>query len=192
MKVKFANKVFEVLYTIETAGLTMYAVEDEPNHIDWFTNVDVVDDEKERFENEIEIPYGAKDSELQEATYYIPKGFHAEIDDDKVVIKKGENPTAWSEEDENIKEWIMSDINKLLALNRKSFVIADKEIIWIKSLKGRVGCEANCTATKWWSVEDMSKIQRICKYLDDAKKYYADITEVRECIDWLKSIHLEA
>jgi len=47
-----------------------------------------------------EIPLGAKDSELQEATYFIPKGFHAEIDDDKVVIKKGEKPTAWSEEDE--------------------------------------------------------------------------------------------
>lgn len=42
---------------------------------------------------------------------------------------------AWSEEDENIKEWIMSDINKLHALNRKSFVIADKEITWLKSLK---------------------------------------------------------
>lgn len=46
MKVKFANKVFEVLYTMEAAGLTMYAVEDEPNHIDWLTNVEVVDAEK--------------------------------------------------------------------------------------------------------------------------------------------------
>lgn len=47
-----------------------------------------------------EIPFGAKDSELQEVTYFIPKVFHAEIDDDKVVIKKGEKPTTWSEEDE--------------------------------------------------------------------------------------------
>ena len=39
-----------------------------------------------------------------------------------------------------------------------------------------------------WSVEDMSKVQRICKYLDEAKKYYADITEVRDCMIWLKSI----
>lgn len=39
---------------------------------------------------DIDIPFGANDSELQEVTYYIPKGFHAEIDDDKVVIKKGE------------------------------------------------------------------------------------------------------
>ena len=41
---------------------------------------------------------------------------------------------------------------------------------------------------KPWSEEDMSKVQRICEYLDEAKKYYADITEVRDCIDWLKHI----
>lgn len=39
-----------------------------------------------------------------------------------------------------------------------------------------------------WSEEDMFKVQRICKYLNEAKKYYADITEIRDCIDWLKSI----
>lgn len=118
-------------------------------------------EELKKIEDEIEIPFGAKDSELIEESYYIPKGFHAEIDEDKVVIKKGEKPTAWSEEDENIKEWIMSDINKLLALNRKSFVIADKEITWLKSLKGRVGCEVNCTTTKKWSEEDIATISRV-------------------------------
>ncbi len=55
-----------------------------------------------KIDNEIEIPFGAYDSELQDATYYIPKGFHAEIDDDKVVIKKGEKPAEWSEEDEKM------------------------------------------------------------------------------------------
>ena len=38
----------------------------------------------------IEIPFGASDSELQEVDYYIPKGFHAEVKDDRVVIKKVE------------------------------------------------------------------------------------------------------
>ena len=42
--------------------------------------------------------------------------------------------------------------------------------------------------SKEWSGEDSSKEQRICKYLNEAKKYYADITEVRECMDWLKSL----
>lgn len=39
-----------------------------------------------------------------------------------------------------------------------------------------------------WSAEDTFMVQRICKYLDAAKKYYVDSSEVRECIDWLKSI----
>lgn len=39
-----------------------------------------------------------------------------------------------------------------------------------------------------WSEEDIFKVQRICMYLEEAKKYYADITEVRECIDYIKSL----
>ena len=38
-----------------------------------------------------------------------------------------------------------------------------------------------------WSEEDTFKVQRICKYLNEAK-YYTDITEVRDCIEWLKSL----
>jgi hypothetical protein len=147
--------------------------------------------ELKKIDNETEITIdakiGAKDSELQEDTYYIPKGFHAEIDGDKVVIKKGEKPI-WSEMDEEILQWVVSDVKRLENDCKKANAISDKELTWLKSLKGRVGCEANCTTTKEWSVEDMSKIQRICKYLDEAKKYYADITEVRECMDWLKSL----
>lgn len=82
---------------------------------------------------DFEIPFGAKDSELIEESYYIPKGFHAEIIKDRVTIKKGEQKPAWS-------------------------------------------------------AEDTFKVQIICKYLCEAKKYYADITEVRDCIEWLKSL----
>ena len=49
---------------------------------------------------DFEIPFAAKDSELHEVTYYIPEGFHAEIEGDEVVIKKGEQKPAWSEEHE--------------------------------------------------------------------------------------------
>lgn len=38
----------------------------------------------------VDFDLNAKDSDLQEETYFIPKGFHAEIIGDKVVIKKGE------------------------------------------------------------------------------------------------------
>ena len=41
----------------------------------------------------IELPFGAKDSELQEVTYYIPEGFHAEIDGDKITVKRNRDVT---------------------------------------------------------------------------------------------------
>lgn len=95
--------------------------------------------ELKKTENEIEIPFGAKDSELQEATYYyyIPKGFHAEIDNDKVVIKKGEKPAEWSEDDalrleevicmiEANGRWVRSDDALKLVLD------------WLKSIRPRI------------------------------------------------------
>jgi hypothetical protein len=112
-------------------------------------------------------------------------------DTDKKELKKikmqelvEQNPV-WSEEDEGILDEIIDFLeNGTVKLQHDLSLYAS----WLKSLKGRVGCEVNCTTTKEWSVEDMSKIQKICKYLDEAKKYYADITEVRECTDWLKSL----
>lgn len=114
---------------------------------------------------ETEIPFGAKDSELQETIYYIPKGFHAEIDDDKVVIKKGkQKPTdndmkealrteyekgradaiaefrkEWSEEDESILQGIWDEIlaNKHDA-KEYEWKTYDKFLDWLKSLKDRV------------------------------------------------------
>ena len=43
---------------------------------------------------DVEIPFGAKDSELEEVSYNILDGYHAEIEDNKVVIKKGEQKPA--------------------------------------------------------------------------------------------------
>ena len=98
--------------------------------------------------NEIEIPFSAKDSELQEATYYIPKGFHAEIDRDKVVIKKDEILDKWSKDDERICQCLIRDQEKALddVRNDKyghSEIISDlkemyrNRIDWLKSLKNK-------------------------------------------------------
>lgn len=99
--------------------------------------------ELKEIENEIEIPFGAKDSELQEATYFIPQGFHAEIDDDKVVIKKGEKPTAWSEEDNMMIEETLYFLREYQHSNRckdengmQNSVTCEK---WLKSLKQIIG-----------------------------------------------------
>lgn len=90
-----------------------------------------------------EIPFGAKDSELQEATYFIPKGFHAEIDDDKVVIKKDEKPTAWTEEDNMMIEETLYFLREYHHSNRcKNEGDMQKSVTcreWLKSLKQRIG-----------------------------------------------------
>lgn len=95
-----------------------------------------VDDVEQKIDNKIEIPFGAKDSELQEETYFIPKGFHAEIDDDKVVIKKGEKPAAWSKKDEKMFEYALNMIEWYSGKNEdKSRYVSD----WLKSIKQRIG-----------------------------------------------------
>ena len=95
----------------------------------------------------------------------------------------GGQKSSWSEEDDIMKQ----NCHQMLALLRPNSSELIKDIIdnchhWLKSLKNRVQPKQE------WSEEDKSKVQRICKYLDEAKKYYADITEVRECMDWLKSL----
>jgi len=100
--------------------------------------------ELKKIENEIEIPFGAKDSELQEATYYITKGFHAEIDNDKVVIKKGKKPTTWSEDDEN-------HLNSLIELLPNLTIRHN----WLKSLKDRL------QPKREWSEEDKKMLESI-------------------------------
>ena len=90
--------------------------------------------ELKKIKNDIEIPFGAKDSELQEATYFIPKGFHAEIDDDFVIIKKGE-PTTWNKEDEELVKWSINNLTELKDRFGEEYGKVGKCIDWLKSLK---------------------------------------------------------
>lgn len=137
---------------------------------------------------DIEIPFGAKDSELQEATYYIPKGFYAEINDDKVVIKKGEKPAEWSEENGRRIQRISDFIWKNRKGDTDDIYQQEQDVKWLKSLKDRVGCEANCTTTKEWSEDDEHRVKDAIYFLGTAKKHYAITVELDACIDWLKSL----
>lgn len=88
---------------------------------------------------DVEIPFGAKDSELEEVTYDIPKGYHAEIEDNKVVIKKGEQKSAeWSKEDEFHFKSIESTIeyckNEVAENDEARY---NEDLNWLKSLKDR-------------------------------------------------------
>jgi hypothetical protein len=184
------------------------------------------DDEKKELKkimDEIEIPFGAKDSELQEVTYYIPKGFHAEIYDDKVVIKKGDKPT-WVEEDENKPNGgiVMEDFNdgngfykvNLAYLNKEQVkeieelverwdlqpkVSEDKSIISDlldyfnedKCLKHEVNDIVKWLKTinpqqKGWSENEINMLDNLITYLGGRKDLLEEIK--RTYIDWLKSL----
>ncbi len=150
--------------------------------------------ELKKIKDETEIPYGSKDSELQEDTYYIPKGFHAEIDGDKVVIKKGEKPTAWSEEDEKSLDALITSLNnERFYKHLKTLKGVDVNVVidWLKSLKDRVGCESNCTATKEWGEEDKTALGDAlwcCKQAASIAKNENDMGNIWYAEKWLKSL----
>jgi hypothetical protein len=80
----------------------------------------------------IDIPFGAKDSELMEASYYIPEGFHVEIKGNNVVIKKGEQKPAWSEDDKVMLDDIIDFFeNGTVKLQHDLSLYAS----WLKSIR---------------------------------------------------------
>ena len=69
--------------------------------------------------------------------------------------KQGEQkPVAWTEEDENHVKAIISTLEHCKTQFQAAIESYNTDIDWLKSLKDRVGYEANCTTTKEWSEED--------------------------------------
>lgn len=102
---------------------------------------------------DVEIPFGAKDSDLQEERYFIPNGFHAEIIGDKVVIKKGEQkPAEWSEEDKDMLGMLLEMINYASDHYQHDDKATDIKAWVLKSLKDRVQPKQE------WSEEDLVAI----------------------------------
>lgn len=87
---------------------------------------------------DVEIPFGAKDSELEDVTYDIPKGYHAEIEDNKVIIKKGEKKSSWSEEDENLLKLSIENLTELKDRFGEEYGKVGDCIVWFESIKDRV------------------------------------------------------
>ena len=80
---------------------------------------------------DFEIPFGAKDSELIEATYYIPEGMEAVIEDNKVVIRKKES------EDEKTRKWIIAEIKATHDYDSPTSIdCVDKAIAWLEKQGG--------------------------------------------------------
>jgi len=204
MKVKFANRIYEVLFTKELAGLTMYAVEDEPNHIDWLINVEVVDaDKKELKKIEPTDKYeGLTDFERTLADICIgwigeEIGQKEYIKDNadvllKIAIKKFnsvqdapfEQNSAWSEEDENMLKSIIATC-ELAEQDRDSSPtkhLLEMQTNWLKSLKDRVQSQPK----QEWSEEDENRINRLIAYFEDKESFTAEDDIVYA--NWLKSL----
>ena len=94
---------------------------------------------------DVKIPFGAKDSELEEVFYSIPNGFHAEIEDNKVVIKKGEQKS-WSEVD----NFMYNKIKNLLTDISLAPESINSLFDWLKDLKDRIQPQPK----QEWSEED--------------------------------------
>lgn len=89
-------------------------------------------------------------------------------------------PELAESEDERIRKVLIDIFNVGAHNGGRTNGVSDKDIIaWL---------EKQVKQKSDWSDEDCYKVHRICIYLNEAKKYYGDITEVRECIEWLKSL----
>lgn len=65
-------------------------------------------------------------------------------------------PVEWSEEDEEMLEYIIGDVNDVMQLytTRAGKDMANKEIAWLKSLKNRGNFPKSNTNSPSWSEED--------------------------------------
>lgn len=107
MKIKFADKIYEVLYTMKVLGKPIYAVEDEPNHIDWLVNVEVIDEEEKSKDKEIKPKFKVGDwIVFNGLTLYINevlKGYYR-------TISKGGTPNSYDWNIDNAARlWTIQD-----------------------------------------------------------------------------------
>ena len=110
---------------------------------------------------------------------------------DDLLEKQGKQKPDWSEEDEQHIDSLLKRLDGLCRneFERTRFAI-NEDIDWLKSLKDRVGCEANCTTTKEWDEEDEINFQGIMNEIE-ANKHEAqdyDIPIYYRYICWLESI----
>jgi len=97
----------------------------------------------------IEIPFGAKDSELKGWEYTIPEGMEAVIKDGKIIVREKES------EDERIRKWIKKELeSKYVVDNIVNNVMADKALAWLER-QGEQKVPINDFKAKNWYVSEV-------------------------------------
>lgn len=99
MRVKYADRIYDVIETRVSGGMTWYGIEDEPNHIDWVHDVEIIE------EDEFPIPLQAymlvrdKDGflvgDMSDLSDYLPFLIH-DAEDDTLEEVDADNLIDWS------------------------------------------------------------------------------------------------
>jgi hypothetical protein len=101
-----------------------------------------------------------------------------------VKAERDLNTLAWSEEDEKMMAAIEHHLNNCGA--------SIASILWLKSFKDRVGCEANCTTTKEWSEEGEGYFDTLIGIMNERMNCSDEGSMVynvyKKAQDWLKSL----
>ena len=135
----------------------------------------------------IEIPFGAKDSELCECEYTIPEGYEAEIKDGKVIIKKKES------EDERIRKELIAAFQNGVTYNQISKARAKDYIAWLEKQKSTHNSNQKFKVKDKVKHKETGKVWTIHWYLSDTNSYYVIDEEglihhynedVLESIEW--------
>ena len=121
------------------------------------------------YEKKQEIPFGVFDSELMEATYFIPQGYHAVIEGDKVIIKKGEEP-------------VSNDLEEFAKRESELFGEREYEIDFIDRNALTKGYYWGVKAGAQWQKEQM--IDKACEWLKNWNAY-------RVCLEGHKEWFIE-
>ena len=142
----------------------------------------------------IEIPFGAKDSELCGWEYTIPEGMEAEIKGGKIVVRK--------KEIEDKKNYIQGIRKTLASIEDKAHNILglyDYDWVAIRASHRLLGEYLDCLENQKeqnpaeWSEEDEKKLNGITAIVEEwwdnqsqkEKDYYGD----QGYFSWLKSLH---
>ena len=140
MKIKYANKIYDVLYTMKVLGKLIYAVEDEPNHIDWLVNVEVIDEQKSikvyRVENEAEQKglWRKFDGTYEPLFDMLTDGQCRDLpmDDNPIYREGGKKWFASAPSKETLQKWFSKrDLEELVA---KGFTISEFKVVGYKKV----------------------------------------------------------
>ena len=114
-----------------------------------------------------------------------------EWDAEKKELRKIEQKSDWSEEDEKIFVSIIEDVMPCGECpdyptdeEREYFYEGNRKVDWLKSLKEKVQPQPK------WSEEDEGKLKAVCTYIQDYPRLskITDIKRFNEYADWLKAL----